>query len=92
MIGHVPEGGIGNFEKDPYGGTVSVARKGDPAKLGYFTFDPGVISTTNWRTLYQYSELNRAPRGKPNQSTKVILEIPQDTFLYNFQVKFPSAW
>ena len=92
MKGHVPEGGSVKFEKYPERGTVSVAREGDPTKSGYLTFDLGGLSTTKWRTLYQGSESNKAPRGEPNQSIKAILKIPQDTFPDNFHVKVPSEW
>ena len=52
-MSHVPELGGGNFGKYPEGVNGSVAREGDPTKLGYLTFDPGGMSTINWRTLAQ---------------------------------------
>ena len=46
---HIPEGGGRKFGPDPERGTASVACYGDPKKSGYLTFDPGGISTINWR-------------------------------------------
>ena len=62
---HIPEGGAGNFVKYPEG-TVSVARKGYPTKSGYFTFEPGGISTINWKMLDQESQSNKASRVETN--------------------------
>ena len=52
-VRHVPEGGGGNFGQDPEGGTASVAHELDPPKSGYLAFDPGGMSTINWRKLDQ---------------------------------------
>ena len=64
-----------------------MAREEEPTKSVCLTFVPGDISTINWRILYQYSESNKASIGETNKSTNSILEIPQQTFLTNFQVK-----
>ena len=45
---HIPEGGRRKFGKYTEGVTISVAREGDPTKLGYLAFDPGGLSTINW--------------------------------------------
>ena len=44
-VGHLPEGCGGNFEQDIEGGTVSVAREGDPKNSGYLTFEPDGMTT-----------------------------------------------
>ena len=65
-VGHVPEGGGGNFGKYTEGGTTSVARKRYTTKSGNLTFDPGMISTINWKPIGgQVSESIRFPRGEP---------------------------
>ena len=84
---HVPEGGGGKSGQDFEGGTVSVAYEGDPTKSVQLTFYPRGMSTINWSKLDQNSESNKASRGKKN--TKKILEIPQESFPDNFQVKLP---
>ena len=48
QLGHVPEGGGGNFSQDHAGVTVSVSRKLDPTNLRCFIFDPRGMSTINW--------------------------------------------
>ena len=48
-IMHTPEVVGGNFEQYYEGVATSVARKGDPTKTGCLTFDPGGMSTINWR-------------------------------------------
>ena len=47
-VGNVLEGGGGNLEHDPEGGTASVACERDPTKSGYFNFDLDRIYTINW--------------------------------------------
>ena len=69
-----------------------MARKEEPTKSVCLTFVPGEIYTINWRILYQDSESNKVSRGETNKITKAILEIPQQTFLANIQVKVPSAF
>ena len=51
---------------------VWLARE-SPTNQGTFTFDPGGMSTTNWRILYQELETNKATRDEPNKSTKEII-------------------
>ena len=48
---HITEGRGGNFEQYPKGGTASVDLEGDPNKSGYLNFDPGELSTINWKIL-----------------------------------------
>ena len=43
-VGHISEGGGGNFEQDTEGGTASVDRKREPTKLGYRKFNPFGVS------------------------------------------------
>ena len=50
-LGHVLEGGGGNFKPVPTGSTTIVGCEGEPSKSGYLTSDPGWLSTINWRTL-----------------------------------------
>ena len=88
-VGHVPEGGGGKFEKYPEGGTTSVSRKGETTELEYLTFDPGGLSTIDLRKLDQDSDSKKSPRCEPNKSTKSILEMSQETWPDNFQVKVP---
>ena len=60
---HIPEGGGRHFGQDTKVGIASVDRKGETTKSGYFTFDPGEISTIKWRpTVGQVSESRRDPR------------------------------
>ena len=68
-----------------------MARRGDNTTSEYLTFDPGGISTISWSKLDQDSESNKASRGETNKSTKEILEMPQETFPDNFQVKVTSS-
>ena len=49
-VGYVSEGGSGNFEQDPAGGTGSMTRKRGKTKSGYLTFNPGGMSIISWRT------------------------------------------
>ena len=86
-MSHKIEGGGGKFGQNHEVGTKSVACEGDPTKSGYLTFDPVGISIINWRTVYQDSGSNKASRGEKNNSIKSILEMPQETFPDNFQVK-----
>ena len=66
-VRHVPEGGVRNFGQDPEGGTVNVAREGDPTKSGYLNFEPGGMYTTSWRpTGDQVSEYSISHGGKPS--------------------------
>ena len=51
--GQAPEGSEGKLKPDLEGGTVRVAREGEPTKSGNLTFEPGGMSTINWRTLDQ---------------------------------------
>ena len=88
---HIPEVGGRHFGQYPERGTASVAREGEPTKSGNLTFEPGGMSTINWRTLDQESYSNKASRGETNKITKSILEITQETCPDNCQVKFPSA-
>ena len=48
-VRHVPEGGVRNFGQDPEGGTVNVAREGDPTKSGNLNFYLGGMYTIIWR-------------------------------------------
>ena len=48
-VRHVPYGGSGNFGQYIEGGTTSMDCEVDPNNSGYFTFDPGGMSTINWR-------------------------------------------
>ena len=50
-----------------------------PPNQGTFTYDPGGISTINWRILYQESGTKKATIGETNKSTKDIIEISQET-------------
>ena len=86
---HVPEGGGRNFGQEPEGGTAIVACERCTTKSGYFTIDPGGMSTINWSILYQDSESNKYFIGKTNKITMSILEFPQETCPDNFQVKVP---
>ena len=64
---HILEGGGGNFGPDTEGCTLRVDFKGLPTKSGYLNFDPGGISTINWRPSGgQVSESRRSPRGEPS--------------------------
>ena len=40
-LGHIPVGCVVNFEKNPEGGTESVACKGELAKSSYIRLEPG---------------------------------------------------
>ena len=51
--GQAPEGSEGKLKPDLEGGTVRVAREGEPTKSGYLNFDPSGMSIINWRKLYQ---------------------------------------
>ena len=72
-VRHVPDLGGENFGQDLEGVTASVAREGDPTKSGWLTFEPGGVSTINFRALDQESDSNKASRGEQNKSTKAIL-------------------
>ena len=61
-----PEVSEGNLKPYPKGGTASVARKGDPTKSNYLTFDPDGVSTINWW-------LNRGKVLEYNKPTRVKL-------------------
>ena len=61
--GQAPGGSEGNFKPDPKGGSVSVAREGEPTKSGCLNFDPSGISTIRSRKLDRESESNNASRG-----------------------------
>ena len=41
-----------------------MARKRDATNSIFLIFDPGGISITNWRIIYQESELNKDSRGE----------------------------
>ena len=90
-VRHVPETGGRKFGQYPECGTPSVACEGEPTKSGYLNFDPGEMSTINWRKLYQESDSNRDSIGKTKRSTKEIVVIPQETCPSNCQVKVLSA-
>ena len=62
--GHTKGGSEGTLKPDPEGGTVGVAREGDPTKSGYLNFDPSGMYTINWRKLDQESDSNKASRGE----------------------------
>ena len=65
-MGHVLEGGGGNFGQDYEGGTQSVDSEGETTNSGYHNFDPGRASTINWRsTGGQLPESRRSLRGNP---------------------------
>ena len=70
---HIPKRGGGNIRKYLEVGTASVDLKVDTTKSGYITFDPGGMSTIDYRALYQESESNKACRGETNKSTNTIL-------------------
>ena len=85
-VSHIPEGGGGNFVQDPEVGTTGVACEGETTKSGYLTFEPGGISTINWRlTGGQVLESSRSPRGEPSSETSqnptgsLAIPTPEDS-------------
>ena len=49
-VGHVPEGCGRKFTPYTVGSNTSMPCKGDQIKSVYLTFDPGGLSTINWRS------------------------------------------
>ena len=69
-VRHIPDKGGRNFVQYPEVDTVSVAREVETTKSGYFTFDPGEMSTINWSpTGGQVSKSIRSPRSEPSSDT-----------------------
>ena len=63
---NVSEGGDGKFGQDPEGVTTNVACEVETTKPGYLEFEPGGMSTINWRpTGGQVSEYIRSHRDEP---------------------------
>ena len=66
-VRHIPKGCDRTFGQYPEGRTSSVAREVETIHSGYLNFDPGGMSTINWRwTSSQVSKYSRYHKGEPS--------------------------
>ena len=72
-VGHNSEARSG-IKKKSYGGTARVARKGEPTKLGYLTFDLISMSIISWRKWYQDSDYDKYMVGLQLLGTSLFLQ------------------